>query len=170
MKRIIKKDGSIVPLQFWQAEKGLAPNKVGKFFSVSELPDQEFVLHEGLFEVLDAFRAKIGKSVTLNSTYRSADYQKKLAKSNSNAVAYSPHTVGLAVDIDTVSQAESIEHSKILREIARNLGYKCRTIWRSYAKKGQSFIHFDLCPTMFGTNGVWQKLDCAASWRIELTE
>ena len=160
MKRIIKKDGSIVPLQFWQAEKGLAPNKVGKFFSVSELPDQEFVLHEGLFEVLDAFRAKIGKSVTLNSTYRSADYQKKLAKSNSNAVAYSPHTVGLAVDIDTVSQAESIEHSKILREIARNLGYK----------KGQSFIHFDLCPTMFGTNGVWQKLDCAASWRIELTE
>lgn len=169
MKKIIRKDGQIVPLEFWQTEKKLEPHKLGKFFSVSEFPNQEFILHEGLLDILDAFRAKIGKPVILNSTYRSADYQKKLAKTNSNAVSYSPHTVGLAVDIDTVSESQCVEYAKVLREIANGMGYKCRTIWRNYAKKGQTFVHFDICPTMYGAGGVWEKLECANSWRIELS-
>jgi hypothetical protein len=166
MSQIIFSNGQVLSLADWQKIKGYSGRQLGTYFKVGEKGfgnkgfDKPFLIHELLFVILDALRAKVNKPVTINSAYRTVTEQKELRKTNKNAALNSPHTWGLAVDIDTVSNQQTFEYVNYLRAIAKDLGVQIRLGYKKYQnmEKPQTFIHLDVCPEMFGEGKVWERL------------
>lgn len=155
--KIITKNGAIVPLADWQKTKGLLPHKVGEYFFVNEF-SPNFVLHETLFEILDKVREAWGKPIKINSSYRTAEHQKSLIASGVRAATNSPHTWGLAIDVDTATAKESREMAQLIMKIVNSFGMVVRVGYLKYIKEGQTFVHFDICPLIFGSGGVWEYM------------
>lgn len=152
MRKIIKANGELVDLSLWQQSKGYTPTQLGNYFSTREnkLNNESWYLHEYLFTILDKLREKANKPIIINSAYRTPAEQIELQGKNSGAVSNSPHTYGLAIDIDTVSDIETLRYVIYLRQIARELNLQIRIGYKQYQKQGSTFIHIDVCPEMFG--------------------
>lgn len=159
MRQIITSTGEILPLSVWQERKGYKEYELGKFFSTREkkLVDDTWTLHELLFVILDELRILAKKPIIINSAYRTTAEQLALQGKNKGAVTHSPHTYGLAIDIDTVSDAETLRYVAHLRKIAKDLNLQIRIGWNQYQnmKPKQTFVHIDVAPEMFGAGKVW---------------
>ena len=159
MRKIIKKNGEILPLVFWQKTWLYAnTTMLGKYFSTEENPfnTEDWQLHESLFDVINELRERVGRPVKINSGFRTVEKQKELQKTNAGAVSNSPHTWGLALDIDTKSNAETDRFVILLRQIAIDLNVKIRIGWQQYKKDGATFVHIDVAPEMFAPGKPWE--------------
>jgi hypothetical protein len=159
MRKIILVSGEIVPLNVWQKTKGYSENQLSKFFSTKErtLKNPDWILHESLFDILDELRKEVGKPIRINSGFRSVEHQEVLRKTNKGAVANSPHTWGLAIDVDTVSNGESDAYAKLILQIAKEKNIDVRVGWQQYKKFHETFVHFDVAPEMFGKGKIWEQ-------------
>lgn len=164
MRKIITQTGEIVPLAVWQQkqgfEKGFDRSKLSEYFSTKERSFNKptWLLHETLFHILDALRETVNKPIRINSAYRTQAEQMALRKVNEGAVLNSPHTWGLAVDIDTESDEETDLYVKFLKEIADRKGLEIRLGYEQYKKTSMTFVHLDVCPEIFGIGKAWELL------------
>jgi len=164
MRNIITQSGEIVPLATWQQkqgfEKGFELSKLSHYFSTKErsFNKETWLLHERLFHILDALREIVKKPIRINSAYRTQAEQMALRKVNEGAVLNSPHTWGLAVDIDTESNQETDLYVRYLKEIAARKGIEIRLGYQEYKKYSATFVHVDVAPEMFGVGKAWELL------------
>lgn len=159
MQKIITAKGEIVSLADWQKRKGYAPTQLGTYFSTKEEKlSGDFILHEHLFTILDLLREYVKKPIRINSAYRTEKEQKELKETNLGAATYSPHCWGLAIDLDTVSNIETLRYVILLRRIAKELNLKIRLGFTQYQNMTppKTFIHLDVTPEMFGVGKVWE--------------
>lgn len=159
MRKIILVTGEIVPLNVWQKSKSYSESQLSKFFSLKErtLKNPDWVLHESLFDILDELRTEVGKPIRINSGFRSVEHQEVLRKTNKGAVANSPHTWGLAIDVDTVSNGQSDAYAKLILDISKSKNIAVRVGWQQYKRFHETFVHFDVAPEMFGKGKIWEK-------------
>lgn len=164
MRKIITQSGEILPLLVWQQkqgfQKGFDVSKLSQYFSTKERSFNKptWLLHETLFHILDALREKVAKPIRINSAYRTQAEQMALRKVNEGAVLNSPHTWGLAVDIDTESNEETDLYVSYLKEIANRKGLDIRIGYQQYKKTSMTFVHLDIAPEMFGVGKAWELL------------
>lgn len=159
MRKIILATGEIVPLNVWQKSKSYSESQLSKFFSLKErtLKNPDWVLHESLFDILDELRTEVGKPIRINSGFRSVEHQEVLRKTNKGAVANSPHTWGLAIDVDTVSNGQSDAYAKLILDISKSKNIAVRVGWQQYKRFHETFVHFDVAPEMFGKGKIWEQ-------------
>lgn len=158
MRKIITAKGEIISLTDWQKTKGYSPTQLGKYFSTNEnkLSNENWYLHEYLFLILDKLREYAKKPIRINSAYRTEQEQKELKETNLGAATYSPHCHGGAIDLDTISNAETLRYVILLRKIAKELDLQIRIGWQQYQKLGSTFIHIDVMPEMYGKGKCWE--------------
>lgn len=118
---------------------------------------------------MDAFRAKVGKSVKINAFNRTGEYQRKLKLQGYRAALHSPHVEKMAADIDTTSNDQSKEWAKIMREVSKEIGIKCRIGFKQYLADGMTFIHVDVCPEYFAKGKPFYAKAHPVQWEQELT-
>jgi len=163
---IILRNGQRISFQEWQKQNGLKDDRFSRYFSFSDrkLNRRDFQLSELLFPIVDEFRKRVKKPVRINSAYRSQEEQDDLRKRGFRAAKYSPHVQGMALDIDTVSKAETYAHVRILEQISKELDIKIRIGFRKYLKDGNTFIHFDVCPEYFAQGKPFHHLKHSEAW------
>ena len=104
-----------------------------KYFTYEEFdsPDVQGsgqLMNEELLNMLDVVRKKYGKSIVINSGYRTAKHNAKVG-----GTLESSHTKGLAVDIACNNSTDRFKLEGILREV----GFK-------RIGMGSTFIHVDI--------------------------
>jgi hypothetical protein len=171
--KILKQTGNTISLYDWQKEYGLqlGSQHIGKFFKYTEPRFRqdieqfgELVVCSLLMKVLDAFRAKVGRPVKLNSFNRTQEYQEDLERRGFKTAKFSPHVVKLACDIDTDTPEQTRREAKMLIETAKAIGINVRVGYEEYLKNGQTFIHVDVCPEYFAKGMVWHELPHPKAW------
>jgi len=165
---VILRSGQVISLKDYQKVNKLDSTKLSDNFSVSEFDcNGELVIAEPLIHFLELFRATIKRPVKINSGYRTKDYQEDLKKTNKGAATNSPHTVGMAADIDTYTRKESEEFAKIILDLASKHSYDVRVGWKQYSRLGSTFVHIDICPMYYGEGKPYAKDKVADAWRIK---
>lgn len=151
MNNIILSTGNEITLANWTLSQRLPHLKVGKHFTVSEFDcEGEMKIAEPLIKLLDHFRERLGKSVKINSGYRTEAKQKSLTAQGFKTATNSPHCKGMAADIDTTSWAETVKYVELLKECAKEKGISIRLGYNEYWKlKKQTFVHVDVCPMYY---------------------
>ena len=170
MKNIIRTDGNTIPLADYQAINNLPADKVSAHFSVAEMDCAgELLIAAPLLNLLEAFRARIDKPVKINSGYRTLGKQAELKAEGFKAATTSPHTVGMAADIDTVSHEQTLEYVAILQEVARVKGLQVRIGYKQYwdALK-QTFVHVDVCPMYYAKGKPFYNRKHPAAWENQI--
>lgn len=167
MKEILTATGKRITLNDWQHINHLPKDKVATYFYISELDcNGELLIAAPLLNLLDKFRERIGRPVTINSGYRTMEKQAQLKAAGYLAAATSPHTVGMAADIDTVNRVQTMAVVLLLKKIAAENGYKIRLGYNQYLRAGQTFVHVDVCPMYYAAGQslhsashpkVWEK-------------
>lgn len=160
VQKIITEAGKIIDVKNAIAPSLLRENKLSEHLWIKEIAtnDGSFILARPLIELFEAIREVYGKPIGINSGYRTLAKQKELQKTNANAVSISPHTLGLALDVDAGGKNENIELLKAIRTVQARKPL-IRIGHFQYWAKGQYFIHIDVCPFYYNLkNGVWK--DC----------
>src|SRR5687767_4194779 len=117
MKLYISHDGVCLPASLLFQKHG--KNMLGKYFSVEELScGKDLLIALPLVQLLDAFREKVGCPVKINSGYRTTQKQAELKTAGFKAASISPHTYGMAADIDTASHRQTLQYVRVLKEVA----------------------------------------------------
>jgi uncharacterized protein YcbK (DUF882 family) len=151
---IIDYDGRVIPLSEYQAMFGLEADKLSENFSIKEKKIgefQPFTYARPLIVLIQAFRHDLLKPVVINSGFRTREKQIELIKQGERAASYSPHEVGMAFDIDTVSCEQTQDYVKRLRSLASMLKLKIRIGYKQYWNEQKyTFIHVDVCPMYYG--------------------
>lgn len=169
-------DGSLIPLHQWQTMYGVAPDKVGKYFSLSEnkwnYPD--WVVSEAVIRVLDKSREMYGAPWIVTSLFRPGN-------------TGSAHGYGMAVDsavvridsgkldnqgkpIKYIDTSDGQKKAKILKDAAKELGYSIRIAWNSYWAKDLACIHLDVAPMYFSQGKPWQQLEIRPDIKQKFTQ
>ena len=163
---IILRNGQRMPFSEWQKKHGISADKFSQYFSFRDkkLDRPDFQLSELLFPIIDEFRKQVRKPVFINSAYRSQAEQDNLIAKGHRAVKNSPHTQGMAIDIDTLTPAETYRHVRILEAVAKKLDIKIRIGFRKYLKDGNTFIHFDVAPEYFAKGKPFHHINHAEAW------
>lgn len=118
-----------------------------------------------LFEVIQKYRDLKGLAVSINALNRSREKQEQLIADGFRAAKVSPHEYFLAADIDTISWEDTQASVKLLRQAAKEVGYKIRLGWKDYWNKDKStFIHVDVCPEYFANGKVWYGKKHPIQW------
>jgi len=97
-------------------------------FNSPDLDDSGKKVSNELISMLDVARKKYGKSISINSGYRTRDHNAKVG-----GTPNSSHLKGLAADIKCVNSTDRFKLEGILREV----GFKRIGI-------GETFIHIDI--------------------------
>ena len=167
-KQILLKNGNVISLEEWQLENNYTPEQLGLFFSVTEHAFQnDFIISEILLNFLDTARAAINRPMILNSVYRPQTKQNELISQGATETKLSPHTLGLAADIDFKTKLETANAAKILEKTAINIGINIRLGFVKYLKRGQTFIHVDVAPEYFAKNKPLHKQAHAWQWEVK---
>lgn len=173
---VITKDGTPTTLAKWQADYGLKPDQIGKYFSLSEARFKqdmdeygEIVVNELLMRVLDAFREEIKRPISINSFNRTEDHQKALKARGFRAATYSPHVVKMAADIDTHTAQQSKEYASVMQRVSVKIGIKVRVGVDDYIKAGQTFIHVDVCPEYYAPGKPFHGDKHPVQWEKPIT-
>lgn len=169
---IIGLDGRRMGLNEWQKVYGLTVGtaQLGRHLTIGE-PNVRLglTISEAIIRLFDGVRALRGRALYVNSLDRSQEKQEELQRNpNIQAAKYSPHVVKLAIDIDTTSNKDTAELLEVINTVADVLGYRLRLGWESYQRKGQTFIHIDVCPMYYGKNGVWHDVKHPLAWEGEI--
>ena len=171
--KIVTVHGSEIPLEKWQQIYGLevGSDEIGRFFKATEpkfAEDiqrySELVVNELLMRVLDHFRATIKQPIVINSFNRDEKKQHELQAAGFKTATASPHVVKMAADIDTASAEQSREWATIMQSCAVELGIRVRIGVEQYIKKGQTFIHVDVCPEYYGKSKPFNKQFHPVQW------
>lgn len=152
MREIILRNGSKKSLTDWQREKGLSATRVSNNFTVSEMDcEGQMLIAEPLLELLEKYRELTGgKPVKVTAGYRTREHQKELqGRADLKAATYSPHTVGMAADVDLPDKKAVLNAVSIFLQAANILGLRIRLGYKQYLKNGQSFVHVDVCPEYY---------------------
>ena len=97
-------------------------------FNSPDLDDSGKKVSDELISMLDVARKKYGKSISINSGYRTPEHNAKVG-----GTPNSSHLKGLAADIKCVNSTDRFRLEGILREV----GFKRIGI-------GETFIHIDI--------------------------
>src|SRR4051812_6043335 len=126
MKTVILASGIESDLDHYQKSMGFDGNAIADHFNWSEFGcGGELLIASPLLKLLDAFRVEVGVPVKINSGYRTPAKQAALkADPRYKAATTSPHTVGMAADIDTVSWEQTQQYVAILKRVASETGSK----------------------------------------------
>ena len=151
---IITKQGEFIPLNQWQALYGLevGSNKIGRHFSIGEA-----AIHDGgkiselVIRVLDRYRELKGKAVIINSLDRTQAKQEELTAAGYRTATFSPHVVGMAADIDTLTEQDTYDQVSVIVKAAKLEGIKIRLGYHQYLADGNTFIHIDVCPEYYAS-------------------
>jgi hypothetical protein len=181
--KIILRSGEEISLEAWQKLYGLKVGSAsfGHYFSYTEAKFAQnlrqygkLIVNELLQRVLDELRIRSGKAVNISAYNRSDEKQEALLNAKDAngkplyaAAANSPHVEYLAADIKTSSAAESRQLAKLLDEISKELGIKIRIGVEQYIKKGQLFIHLDVCPEYFAKGKPFHNKKHPWQWEVE---
>jgi uncharacterized protein YcbK (DUF882 family) len=170
MQQIIKSDGTLMELADYQAANHLAADMVSAHFNVSEMDcGGKLLIAEPLLELLEKYRALKGAAVKINSGYRTPEKQKQLKGEGYLAASTSPHTAGMAADIDTTGPKDTQTQLALLNKAAQICGLKIRTGWKQYQHIGQSFIHVDVCPMFFSFGKAFHNQKHPAVWETPIS-
>lgn len=169
MEQIITSTGKRITLKDWQHINHLPKDKAATYFRASELDyNGELLIAAPLLNLIDKLRERIGKPVNINSGYRTAERQAQLRAAGYLAATTSPHTVGMAVDIDTTNRVETMAVVNLLRKIAAENGYKIRLGYNQYLKAGQTFVHVDVCPMYYAAGQSLHKEKHPLVWEKQI--
>lgn len=139
-----------MPLDAWQEMKKLPGDKLAQHISLisdNVACDGQLLISELLIEVFEKIRGYFGKSIHINSGYRTAEKQKSLIEQGYKAAKVSPHCRGFAFDLDASRDAETL--LDICRVVSKEYGRVIRIGWKSYWDAGQKFIHIDVAPAAY---------------------
>lgn len=165
---VILRSGQVISLTDYQKINKLEDTMLSDNFSVAEFDcNGELIIAEPLIHFLELLRATIKKPIKINSGYRTSEYQENLKKNNKGAATNSPHTVGMAADIDTSTRKESEELCKTILKLASEHSYDVRVGWKQYSRLGSTFVHIDVCPLFYGENRPYKNHKVAEAWRIK---
>lgn len=149
-KQIISGTGELIDLKTWQQFRGLKGDKVSDNFSASEFDcEGELLLSEVLIDFLQVVRLRWGKPMKVNSGYRTKAKQEALKAQGYKTATFSPHTKGMAADIDTTTAAETKQLADLMLNVGEQLKLPIRVGFQQYLNIGQTFVHVDICPHYF---------------------
>lgn len=146
-------NGQSVGLRTWQSLYNLpiGSSQVGRFFRIGERSFRDGLeIHEGVIRLLDMIRAIRGYSININSLDRTQEHQDKLREDGYKTATYSPHVAKLAADIDAIDEDDVYSLLDDVDEAEELLGYEIRKGWKTYLDSGQTFVHIDICPMLYG--------------------
>lgn len=171
--KIILISGEIVSLSEWQTANNLGPDKFGNHFSFNDkklVAFQPFTYAEPTLLLVDLFREEKGSAVNINSGFRTSSKQQSLIAEGYRASSFSPHEVGIALDVDTLSWKQTVEDVKTIMMIAKKLGFKIRVGYKDYwTTKKQTFFHFDTAPMYYAKGKPFYKQRHPIPWEYEQT-
>lgn len=174
--KVVLRDGSQIDMPAWQAMYGLPINssKIGKYFDYNEyafMSDisryNSLTVNELLMRVMDEYRHEVNEVVNVNSFNRDQIKQDELRDQGFSTAKFSPHVVKLAADVDTLT--DTLEKAKIMIEVGKKLKIKIRVGYMKYLKRGQTFIHVDVCPEYYAPGKPWHIMPHPVEWESELT-
>lgn len=175
MKNIIMQNGQIIPLATWQDLMNLPSEFITNNYrldyyvmqnGVKVYPFANFEVSCYVLELLNALYDKDYK--VINSLYRSDAKQKELLKTNSNAAKISPHVFGMAADVDSKDSKDTITLSQLVKKLAAELGIKVRLGYTQYIAKGNSFVHFDVCPEYYAEGKPYHNINHPKPWETQI--
>lgn len=150
---------SIMSLADHQAINDLPKDKVGKYFSLNEKAIRESqIINAELIAILDTLREQIKRPVIITSLHRTPKKQQELKEAGYAAASHSPHLYGCAADIDCKNAFEVKAYAGLLEAISLDLGIPIRIGYNQYLKLGQTFVHIDTTPLIFGEEGIYGHL------------
>ena len=164
---IIRNDGREQSLEEWQKEWDLPRSMVSEHLYIKEIEcDDSLILAEKIIEIFEDLRDKLGKPIRINRGYSTQAYTDILVKRNSLAVKVSPHVIGVALDLDTKSFAETERMLVKLRELRDTKYPYLRIGWEKYKDKRWTMVHIDVAPFFYGEGGIYQGKHCPPQWKI----
>lgn len=173
--KVMLASGTIISLLEWQEQYEIKDDQIGKHFSLNEPEFKEnleefgsLTVNAPLMVLMDEFRERIGKPVKVNSYNRTEAKQARLRAQGYKAATYSPHVVKLAVDIDTTSKKETLEHVEVMRQVSKDTGIPCRIGYKTYLNRGQTFIHVDVCPLYYAEGKPWNNKKHPSVWEKQI--
>lgn len=146
-------NGQKVGLKTWQSLYNLpkGSSQIGRFFRIGERSFRDGLeIHEGVIRLLDVIRVLRGRSTRINSLDRGEADQERLKREGYKTAKYSPHVVKLAADIDAYSEDDVYDLLECIEDAEEILGYEVRKGWEQYLDAGQTFVHIDICPMLYG--------------------
>ena len=166
MKQVISGTGELLDLKQWQQFKGiLRGDKLSENFTWQEFEcEGEFLISEVLIDFLQVIRRRWGKPMKVNSGYRTKAKQEQLKAQGYKAATFSPHTKGMAADIDTTSKQETNDLAQLMVNTAKQLKLPIRVGYLDYLKVGQTFVHIDVCPHYYGKGRPYYEQNHPPAW------
>ena len=165
--KILQGNGKEMPLREWQAGRGLKKDTLSGNFKVTEFEcESELILSEILIDYVQAIRYQWGKSIKINSGYRSEAKQKALKAQGYKTATNSPHVVGMAADLDTTSKAETEALVALIRKLATSGKWPIRLGYKQYLNQGQTFVHLDVCPAYYAKGQPLHETKHPQAWEI----
>jgi hypothetical protein len=182
--QIILRNGTLISLAEWQQQNNLPPDKAMPDFSVRELGLYKVnaLMAEQVLLILQETRNIRGKSTKINEGFRSPAEARSLhdryaammragtlnARKNP-ASLNSPHSHGMAADIDETSPEKVRKLEADIRSAAARLNFSIRIGIRQYLGAGMTFVHFDVCPEFFAQGKPFYQRPHPAAWRNPIT-
>ena len=159
--------GQKINLNTWQSLYNLprGSSQIGRYFRIGERGFKDGLeIHEGVIRILDVIRVIRRKPIFINSLDRTEEDQERLRREGYKVAKTSPHVVKLVADIDAVSEDDVMDLLGDIDEAERILGYEIRKGWESYLDRGQTFVHIDLCPMIYGKGKLKYETDHPWQW------
>jgi hypothetical protein len=174
--KFLMRSGELMPFEQYQKLRGLRGTQIAKHYNYTEPKFTEDIERYGelivcdlLMQALDTYRVIKKQPVNINSFNRDDAKQIELKAFGYRTAEFSPHVVKLAADCDTKSKKDTEESAILMRTAGKVLGIKIRIGWKDYLKKGQTFIHVDVCPEFYDRGKVWYERPHPAVWENEIT-
>ncbi len=182
--QIILRDGSLITLAEWQRRNNLTGDRVMPNFTINELGLNKpgAVISELVLLILQGVRNRRGRSTKINEGFRSSAEAQALhnryaammkagtLKAAKNPASLnSPHTHGMASDVDETTPAAVRQLEADIRAVAAELKISIRIGVRQYLGAGMTFVHFDVCPMYFGAGRPFHNRPHPAAWRNPIT-
>lgn len=172
IQKILMDNGSIIDAKDYLTPENYQNQRLSEYMSFSEVDCEGAVIIAAvLIDAFRAIRARWGKPIIINSGYRTAEYQRRLREryeaegKKGLAAEKSPHTEGMALDLNCRDKAEVEGLVATIRQVNAEIGGFLRIGWKLYLGSGMHFVHIDVCPYFYGEGGAFAKRQVSPAWR-----